>query len=231
MGFRNLTELANEYGSDKGTVHGDRHNYTALYDLIFQRFRYSPISFLELGLARGGAENPGISRPSCSYSPSVEMWLAYFPAANIYGFDITDFSSIKNSRFHFVRGDASASEDLIRLASTAPHFNIIMDDGSHASPHQQLAFKYLFPALAPGGIYIIEDLHWQSPVFESLIYGLPKTADFFSELIYRDNYIPNPILSEPEVRSMMKTAAVRSIFPSLNGDTHTRKLLIIEKKI
>jgi hypothetical protein len=57
-----LTELANRYGSDKGTVHGAQHNYTALYDLLFVRLRQQPIAFLELGLARGGPENPGVTR-------------------------------------------------------------------------------------------------------------------------------------------------------------------------
>jgi len=30
-----LTELANKYGSDKGNAVRFRHDYTALYDLIF----------------------------------------------------------------------------------------------------------------------------------------------------------------------------------------------------
>jgi hypothetical protein len=53
-GMTTLAELANRYGSDKGTVHAEWHNYTALYDLLFARMRQQPITFLELGLARGG---------------------------------------------------------------------------------------------------------------------------------------------------------------------------------
>jgi hypothetical protein len=63
------------------------------------------------------------------------MWLEYFPAATIYGFDITDFSSIRHDRFRFVQGDASNPADLQRLAGSAEWFDVVIDDGSHASPH------------------------------------------------------------------------------------------------
>jgi hypothetical protein len=224
-----LTELANRYGSDKGTVHGDRHNYTALYDLLFARLRQQPIAFLELGLARGGPENPGVSRPTAADSPSVNMWLEYFPAAMIYGFDITDFSSIRHDRFHFVQGDASKPEDMHRLAGAAERFDVVIDDGSHASPHQQLAFKHLFPKVAPGGIYIIEDLHWQSPVFETIIPGTPKTADFFGAVLDQGAYYPNPILSKDEMETVRGQIAAHALFPSFNGQASGPKILVLQK--
>jgi hypothetical protein len=224
-----LTELANRYGSDKGTVHAAPHNYTALYDLLFARMRQQPITFLELGLARGGPENPGVSRPVASYSPSVSMWLEYFPAGTIYGFDITDFSSIGHDRFRFVQGDASKPEDMRRLADSADWFDVVIDDGSHASPHQQLAFKHLFPKVARGGIYIIEDLHWQSPVFETIVPGTPKTADFFSAALDRGEIIPNPILSPGEVEAVRGQIAAHALFPSFNGEASGPKILVLQK--
>jgi hypothetical protein len=174
-----LTMLANQFGSDKGTVHGDCHNYTALYDLLFCSWQHHPLTFLEIGLARGGPENPGITRLTATDSPSVNMWLSFFSAATIIGFDVTDFSGVRHDRFRFVQGDLSRPVDLQHLADLMASFDIIIDDGSHAAPHQQLAFKYLFPKLGAGGIYVIEDLHWQSPVYDTLIPGTPKTSDFF----------------------------------------------------
>ena len=226
-----LTQLANHFGSDKGTIHGDRHNYTAVYDLIFHRFKFSPIHFLEIGLARGGPENPGVSRTAASQSPSVAMWMHYFPLATIYGFDITDFSAIEHPRFRFIHGDASNSADLAKLAAAAPRYHLIVDDGSHASPHQQLTFKHLFPRLAPGGIYVIEVLHWQSPVFEALIPGTPKTAEAFAALYERGVYLPNPILSEAELAAAKEETAVYSMLPGLNGAPSGAKLLILQKKM
>jgi hypothetical protein len=37
--------------------------------------------------------------------------------------------------------------------------DIIIDDGSHVASHQKISFETLFPLLAPGGIYVIEDMH------------------------------------------------------------------------
>ena len=161
----NLTALADEYGSDKGTRRGPGHRYTFLYDLILYPLKDRPITLLELGLAVGG---PELGNPAerAAESPSVKMWLDYFSEANVVGFDITDFSHMSHPRFCFVQGDCGSELDLLRLAGTAAAFDVVIDDASHASFHQQLAFKVLFPKLTPGGIYIIEDLHWQSPFFE-----------------------------------------------------------------
>ena len=86
----NLTELANRYGSDKGTVSGSPpHKYSYLYDLIFSPFRYKNIVFLEMGLAVGGPEVGGPVERLVE-SPSVQMWLEYFSDAIVFGFDISD---------------------------------------------------------------------------------------------------------------------------------------------
>ena len=37
--------------------------------------------------------------------------------------------------------------------------DIVLDDGSHIGRHQQASFECLFPLLAEGGLYVIEDLH------------------------------------------------------------------------
>ena len=38
-------------------------------------------------------------------------------------------------------------------------FDIIIDDASHRSKDQITSFKYLFPYVNSGGLYVIEDLH------------------------------------------------------------------------
>jgi len=142
-GTDTLTILADRYGSDKGTKRGaPPHRYTYLYDLILDKYRNAGIDLLELGLAVGGPEVGGeIDRKVDS--PSIQMWLEYFPRAHVHGFDISDFSHIHHPRFTFVRGDGGSSEDLQRLAKSAAGFDVVIDDGSHASYHQQLAFLHI----------------------------------------------------------------------------------------
>ncbi len=105
----NLTALANNYKSDKGTKYGTPpHAYSILYDLLLSPMRQADIDFLEIGLAVGGPEIGGpVDRRV--HSPSISMWLEYFDKARIYGFDISDFSHIKADRFQFVRGDAGSA--------------------------------------------------------------------------------------------------------------------------
>jgi len=74
-----LTELANKYASDKGTIapetghHGPRLGYTEIYHKYFEPLRNLDINILEIGIGGG---------------PSLKMWEDYFHKARIVAFDI-----------------------------------------------------------------------------------------------------------------------------------------------
>jgi hypothetical protein len=87
----------------------------------------------------------------------------------------------------------------------------------------------LFPKVARGGTYIIEDLHWQSPVFETIVPGTPKTADFFGAALDRGDLIPNPILSPGEMQAFCGQIAAHALFPSFNGAASGPKILVLQK--
>ena len=157
------------------------------------------------------------------------MWLEYFDNAHIYGFDISDFSHMKHDRFTFVRGDAGSDIDMKRLAKSASGFDVIIDDGSHASYHQQLAFKYLFPRLRPGGTYIIEDLQWQSPAYEGTLMPVPKTRDFMISFFEKREYLHNALLSEEFMNAANTAAAAYAWFPAFSGDPSPAKIFVIRK--
>ena len=194
---QSLTALANAFHSDKGTAHPEPHAYTLLYDLLLQPRRQTLRRMLEIGLCAGGPEVGGDANRAITAAPSVDMWLRFFPNAMVHGFDISDFSAIHHPRFVFARGDSGVEADLQRAAG-GETFDLVVDDGSHASFHQQLAFKVLFPHLAPGGLYIIEDLHWQSPFY----LDLPRTITT-AELV--DHWFRNgrfPSLQAPELEGL-----------------------------
>ena len=48
---------------------------------------------------------------------------------------------------------------LADLAATHGPFDAILDDGSHVCAHQIASFENLWPHLADGGVYMVEDCH------------------------------------------------------------------------
>ena len=169
----NLSDLAAKYGSDKGL---SRHKYTRLYDMLFLPYREAKITFLEMGLQIGGPEHEKSADRETTDAPSARMWLEYFPNAEIIGLDVSDFSWLEADRFRFVRCDMDDRAAIREAAKVADSFDIIIDDASHASAHQQDAFLEFFPRLKSGGLYIIEDLQWQPPVYERKRPGFTRTS-------------------------------------------------------
>ncbi len=149
---KNLTDLANQFGSDKGTKHGEPpHRYTYLYDLILAEYRSRTINLLELGLCGGG---PEVGEPvdRVVNAPSARMWLEYFPAAQVFGFDISDFSHIRHPRFTSLRGDLGSDDDLARIAAAAPGYDVIIDDASHPATALRWTLHHRGSALAVTGV-------------------------------------------------------------------------------
>jgi hypothetical protein len=178
-----LTVLANRYGSDKGDRHFDRHNYTRIYDALFRGRRHEALRVAELGLLHN-RDRSSWRRRDQRYAgtaagfraPSLQMWSDYFPNAEIFGFDINDFSAVRMPRCSIIRGDMGSRDDLSRfLEVTGGNFDVVIEDASHASHHQQIALGFLFSQVRPGGLYVVEDLHWQPGEIEEA--DAAKTVD------------------------------------------------------
>lgn len=156
--LKSLDEIMRFFGSDKATSHpivrdGRGHGYTPVYDSVFTPFREAPMKFLEIGVGSG-----------CS----IEGWLEYFthPATHIYGVDIINTTNPWNTvsekpdpRYTFVTGD-QADDTFWKcfLADHGSRWDIVVDDGGHASNQVITTFKHLWPELISGGLYCIEDL-------------------------------------------------------------------------
>ena len=157
--FPSLTDLADPFDTDKNRHTGNHHCYARIYDQLLSPRRFSLRRLMEIGLCRGLAER---NQPNM---PSVELWQSYFPFCHVIGVDLTDFSRFEGDRFSSFVCDQSKPDEVRSLAARieAGSLDVIIDDGSHASHDQQLAFREFFPLLADGGWYFIEDLDWQPP--------------------------------------------------------------------
>ena len=142
---RDLCKLAAHFKTDKwGT-----HRYAQHYQRHLEHLRDQPINLLEIGI--GGYSKAGKG------GASLRMWKHFFPNAQIYGMDIEDKSFVDEDRITTFIGDQSDPASLRAIAEKIGQLDVIIDDGSHLSPHIVTTWHTLFPLLAPNGIYAVED--------------------------------------------------------------------------
>ena len=123
--------------------------YARHYARHLSHLRDRPINLLEIGVG-------GYRRPDAG-GQSLRMWKHYFPMANIYGLDLHDKGALAEPRIALFRGSQADPEVLDRVADAIGRIDVIIDDGSHRSEHVLASFEHLFPRLAEGGVYAVED--------------------------------------------------------------------------
>jgi hypothetical protein len=196
-----LVSMCNAAGTDKGTEaragNGFPHCYAIEYHQLFAPLRDERFALLEIGLDDASKNN---GKPLDA--PSLRVWREYFPKARLYGYDINDFTIFEQERTVTFQGDQGSRQDLERFISQHDHptFRIILDDGSHASSHQQVSLAGLFRELDPGGMYVIEDLGWQ-PFPEE-----PRTLDVLLRL-RESGKVHSPFIPEQDARYLEQTVA------------------------
>jgi hypothetical protein len=128
--------------TDKGP---QDHGFTEIYERFLFPRRNDPIRVLEIGIDQGG---------------SLKMWADYFPKALIYGIDIEDRTSMETDRVKTFVADQSKRDQLGAFLAKYPGpYDLILDDGGHSMEQQQVSLGFLFPQVAPGGLYVVEDVH------------------------------------------------------------------------
>ncbi len=166
MDHRSLTDIANLYGTDKGTVGPSKNwiaqNYTDVYEAYLAPYRHESITLLEIGLGvTGPAWDARIAHGRNRMGgASARMWYAYFPRARIYGIDVNSASHLDNDRIvTFVADQGDVAQLRTAMDRMGPvELDVVIDDGSHRPDHQQVSLGFFFPRLRSGGLYIIEDL-------------------------------------------------------------------------
>ena len=213
-----LTRLCNKHGTDKGTIAHAQHAYSRHYHRAFRHLRDSPITLLEIGLCADA---------NSRIAPSLAVWRSYFPKARIIGFDINDFSHIEMYNCTTIQGDSSSRNDLHELGQINGPFDIIIEDASHASRHQQVALASLFPYVRPGGFFCIEDLNWQPKDLESG--AIPKTR-----ALLRAGHFSSPAMTPDESSYLSEHIDQIRFFNSwdigIGNKDRTDALAIIQKR-
>ena len=99
---------------------------------------------------------PSIGRFWREWLPRAELWVAEYEVDCVRRLR----GRLKELDINMLLGDQSQDDVLDQwLAQTGGQFDVIIDDGSHKNSHILTSFMKLWPALLPGGIYFIEDLH------------------------------------------------------------------------
>ncbi len=126
-------------------IHKSGHYFFA-YERHFAKYRGQPCTFLEIGAGNGG---------------SSQMWKRWLgPLARIVTIDINPVCLQYGDEQVEVRiGDQSDPAFLQSLINEFGSFDAVLDDGSHHMDHVPATFEFLYPRIAPNGVYMIEDMH------------------------------------------------------------------------
>jgi hypothetical protein len=121
-------------------------HYFPIYDQHLARYRGLPVRVLEIGVYRGGG---------------LELLRHYLgPAAHLVGIDIDEAARVAIEPRHAVElGDQADPDFLRRVSAKHGPFDIVLDDGGHFMSQQIISVETLFPLLAEGATYVVEDCH------------------------------------------------------------------------
>jgi hypothetical protein len=194
-GLPSLQEIGLKYNTDKAF----HHKYMDFYESNLQHLRQQNISLLEIGYFKGD---------------SIRAWLEYFPNANVHCIDIIDVD-FKHERFKYYK-ISQEDQELTQLFEDN-FFDIIIDDGSHMTSHQNKSLELLWTKLKNSGFYLLEDLH------TSFI------GHYINSPVTPYNFLKNGASIE-EIDHVIDEAAYIKIFhrvPGLNTDSITS---VIKKK-
>jgi len=137
LGYCNRDSTGRHVG---GTDKASNHNYGDAYDRIFPD-RSAIKLLMEVGITDGS---------------SMLAWREAFQDALIVGLDITHCSCERGPRLEFHVGDQRNKVDCERAAA-GRQFDAIIEDAYHSTENTLLTLFWLWPYVAPGGVYVVEE--------------------------------------------------------------------------
>jgi hypothetical protein len=205
-----LSELMAASSSDKGHWHG----YPRFYEPLFAPLREAPIHFVEIGVGDGH---------------SLQVWERYFSNARaIYGVD-SDVAGRSSASFglkqaQLIQGDQGDPGFWKGFAESIGDamLDIVIDDGSHLPSHQLTSFECLWPRVAAGGIYAIDDIETSYWDRDPALYGRPlehepSTVEHFKQVV-------------DAINREFSDAAFPSLYRDIRLVTFASNLILVQKQ-
>jgi hypothetical protein len=153
-------------GTDKSQLGFD---YLRHYERSLAAFRNVPMNLIEIGVSDGA---------------STRMWKRYFPKATIVGIDIQEqCRQFDDDRVKIEIGSQSDGAFIDMVVKKYPP-TVMIDDGSHIASDIIFTFERAFPAVLPGGCYIIEDLFMQKDADAAMHRGTARMGAHDYILLY-----------------------------------------------
>jgi hypothetical protein len=142
-------------------------HYFDIYQRHFSKFVGREVHMLEVGIYSGG---------------SLTMWREYFgKGCRVYGVDIHEACmAYKDDGIEVFIGDQADRSFWTRVKNAVPRIDILIDDGGHLIEQQRITLEEMLPHIAPGGVYLCEDVLGLSNEFAAYVQGLASALNFES---------------------------------------------------
>lgn len=226
--MKTLDELGIKYNCDKSSLSRGRkllsrktpgHDYLRKYEFFLEKFREKPdVRLLELGVG-----------PDWNMGASLKMWADFFHRED-FRMKMVDINQgakkFESERVNVSIGDLGDERYVKSLAEDK--FDIIVDDASHIWDHQILSLKILFPSLAAGGVFIMEDVHTS---FGDLRkdFGSDDRVDTFELLVSLTMLLAGRQESHPLQNTLKKVPELTGIVNEIDSITFIERSCIICK--
>jgi cephalosporin hydroxylase len=160
--FGQLSQIFEKHSNGLGVwkwVH-----YLDIYDKHLKAYQGKETTIVEIGVFSGG---------------SLQMWREYFGKhARVIGVDIEPkCKEFESYGFEIFTGDQGSrlfwQDSIPRIG--AP--DVVIDDGGHHPDQQRTSLEELLPVMAPGGVYIVEDVFGINNEFSSWLHGLAASIN------------------------------------------------------
>ena len=189
--MKRLSKLGIKHETDKAVGHG----FTEFYDDYVNK--YVKPNVLEIGVHKGG---------------SLRMWEEYFGSPLVVGVDVEEKSQYQTKNIKTIVADQGDPVQLLKCLDICKEYQIMVDDGSHLMGHQISSIAYLFPYLASGGVYFLEDLHTSFAGLEFNPDRVSVTAYDFLHRLGKGMTIETPYATQEQIKYLMDNIAGIKIF-------------------